>query len=79
MTEAAGRDPAKMGIVYRVKRHGHPAPLASDGNRKLFTGTVANTIEDIAALKDIGVTGDRFRLRGTGGGEIRRGHEKIPR
>ncbi|HET6608695.1 MAG TPA: TIGR03619 family F420-dependent LLM class oxidoreductase [Rhodopila sp.] len=64
MTEAAGRDPARMGIVYRVKRHGIPAPLASDGNRKLFTGTVANTIEDIAALKEIGVTGIDFDFEG---------------
>src|SRR5437764_4602428 len=54
LTAAAGRDPASMGIVYRVKRHGQPAPAATDGNRKLFIGTVANTIEDIAAVKEIG-------------------------
>jgi hypothetical protein len=64
MTEAAGRDPGKMGIVYRVKRHGIPAPAATDGNRKLFTGTVANTIEDLAALKEIGVTAIDFDFEG---------------
>jgi probable F420-dependent oxidoreductase len=64
MTKAAGRDPAAMGIVYRVKRHGQPAPAATDGNRKLFTGTVANTIEDIAAVKDIGVTAIDFDFEG---------------
>jgi hypothetical protein len=64
MTQAAGRDPAKMGIVYRVKRHGIPAPLATDGNRRLFTGTVANTIEDIAALKEIGVAAIDFDFEG---------------
>jgi probable F420-dependent oxidoreductase len=64
MTRAAGRDPAAMGIVYRVKRHGQPAPLATDGNRKLFTGTVANTIEDIAAVRDIGVTAIDFDFEG---------------
>jgi hypothetical protein len=64
MTEAAGRDPAAMGIVYRVKRHGQLAPLATDGCRKLFTGTVANTIEDIAAVRDIGVTAIDFDFEG---------------
>jgi probable F420-dependent oxidoreductase len=64
MTEQAGRDPAAMGVVYRVKRHGQPAPAATDGNRKLFTGTVANTIEDIAAVKDIGVTAIDFDFEG---------------
>ncbi len=64
MTEAAGRDPAAMGVVYRVKRHGQPAPAATDGNRKLFTGTVANTIEDIAAVREIGVTAIDFDFEG---------------
>jgi probable F420-dependent oxidoreductase len=64
LTSAAGRDPAAMGVVYRVKRHGQPAPAATDGNRKLFTGTVANTIEDIAAVKAIGVTALDFDFEG---------------
>jgi probable F420-dependent oxidoreductase len=64
MTRTAGRDPAAMGVVYRVKRHGQPAPLATDGNRKLFTGSVANTIEDIAALREIGVTAIDFDFEG---------------
>jgi alkanesulfonate monooxygenase SsuD/methylene tetrahydromethanopterin reductase-like flavin-dependent oxidoreductase (luciferase family) len=64
MTKAAGRDPAAMGVVYRVKRHGQPAPAATDGNRKLFTGTVANTIEDIEAVKAIGVTALDFDFEG---------------
>jgi probable F420-dependent oxidoreductase len=64
MTKAAGRDPNAMGVVYRVKRHGQPAPLATDGHRKLFTGTVANTIEDIAAVRQIGVTAIDFDFEG---------------
>lgn len=64
MTAAAGRDPAAMGIVYRVKRHGQPAPAATDGNRKLFTGTVADTIDDLARVKDIGVTAIDFDFEG---------------
>jgi probable F420-dependent oxidoreductase len=64
LTAKTGRDPATMGIVYRVKRHGQPAPLASDGHRKLFTGTVADTIEDIAVLKQQGVTAIDFDFEG---------------
>lgn len=64
LTGQAGRDPAAMGIVYRVKRHGQPAPPATDGCRKLFTGTVANTIEDIAAVKQQGVTALDFDFEG---------------
>jgi probable F420-dependent oxidoreductase len=69
MTEAAGRDPNAIGVAYRVKRHGMPAPLATDGYRKLFTGTVANTIEDIAALKEIGVTAIDFDFEGRDAGK----------
>jgi probable F420-dependent oxidoreductase len=69
MTKAAGRDPNAMGVVYRVKRHGQPAPAATDGNRKLFTGTVANTIEDIAAVAEIGVTAIDFDFEGRDAGK----------
>ena len=64
LTGDAGRDPNAVGVVYRVKRHGIPAPLATDGNRKLFTGTTANTIEDIRALRGIGVTAIDFDFEG---------------
>ena len=64
LTGDAGRDPNTVGVVYRVKRHGIPAPLATDGNRKLFTGTTANTIEDIRALRGIGVTAIDFDFEG---------------
>ena len=64
MTRAAGRDPAAMGVVYRVKRHGQPAPAATDGCRKLFTGSVADTIEDIAAVREAGATALDFDFEG---------------
>jgi probable F420-dependent oxidoreductase len=64
LTEAAGRDPAKIGVVYRVKRHGHESPPASDGNRRLFTNGIANVIADIKALRAIGVTGLDFDFEG---------------
>jgi probable F420-dependent oxidoreductase len=64
MTAKAGRDPAAMGVAYRVKRHGQPAPMGSDGNRKLFTGSIANVIDDIGALRDLGVTALDFDFEG---------------
>ncbi|HUB11686.1 MAG TPA: TIGR03619 family F420-dependent LLM class oxidoreductase [Acetobacteraceae bacterium] len=60
MVHEAGRDPHQVGVVYRVKRHAVPMPPASDGNRRLFSGTVADTIADIRALRDLGVTGFDF-------------------
>jgi probable F420-dependent oxidoreductase len=81
LTKAAGRDPSAMGIVYRVKRHGQPAPLATDGHRKLFTGTVADTIEDIAAVKDIGVTALDFDFEGRdaakSAADMKKFHEEV--
>lgn len=64
LTEAAGRDPASVGVVYRIKRHGHAAPPASDGNRRLFTNGLDNVIADIHALREIGVTAVDFDFEG---------------
>src|SRR4051794_28332485 len=64
LTAAAGRDPASVGVVYRVKRHGQAAPPASDGNRRLFTGSIDNVLADIAALRKLGVTGLDFDFEG---------------
>ena len=64
LTRKAARDPDKMGVAYRVKRHGQPAPLASDGNRKSFTGSIGDVIEDIAACRTLGVTAMDFDFEG---------------
>ncbi|GGG17202.1 LLM class F420-dependent oxidoreductase [Caldovatus sediminis] len=64
LTEAAGRDPERIGVAYRVKRHGHEAPPASDGHRRLFTNGVANVIADIKALRALGVTAIDFDFEG---------------
>jgi probable F420-dependent oxidoreductase len=60
MVTDAGRDPARIGVVYRVKRHAQPMPPASDGNRRLFSGSIADVLADIRALKALGVTGLDF-------------------
>jgi probable F420-dependent oxidoreductase len=64
LTADAGRDPGAVGVVYRVKRFAYPAPPASDGHRRLFTGTIADTIADIKALKALGVTAIDFDFEG---------------
>jgi probable F420-dependent oxidoreductase len=56
-TADAGRDPASVGVGYRVKRYGAAVPpLASDGERRLFSGSEADIIGDLRALRDMGVT-----------------------
>jgi probable F420-dependent oxidoreductase len=53
----AGRDPASVGVGYRVKRYGAAVPpLASDGERRLFSGSEADITADLCALRDMGVT-----------------------
>ena len=55
-TAEAGRDPASVGVSYRVKRYGEAVPAnASDGERRLFSGSEADIIGDLRALRDMGV------------------------
>lgn len=54
---AVGRDLASIGVSYRVKRYGAAVPSkASDGERRLFSGSEADLIGDFRALKAMGVT-----------------------
>jgi probable F420-dependent oxidoreductase len=53
----AGRDPASVALTYRVKRYGEAVPeRASDGERRLFSGTDADIVADLRALRDLGVS-----------------------
>ena len=55
-TAEAGRDPASMGVSFRVKRYGAAVPAkASDGERRLFSGSEADLHRDFRALKKLGV------------------------
>ncbi|MGA8382065.1 MAG: hypothetical protein WB710_13160, partial [Stellaceae bacterium] len=55
-TQEAGRDPAKVGLTYRIKRYGAVVPdRASDGERRLFSGGDGEIIADLRALRDLGV------------------------
>ena len=54
MTADAGRDPAAMQIGYRVQMYGENVPAkGGDGERRLFSGTAADMIGDIRALRDL--------------------------
>jgi len=56
MTEAAGRKRDAVALTYRVKRTGDALPpQASDGERRLFSGSDTAIIDDIRALGDLGV------------------------
>ena len=60
-TEAAGRKRDAVALTYRVKRYGEAlAPTASDGERRLFSGSEQDIIGDIHALRDLGVTAIDF-------------------
>ena len=56
-TTDAGRDPQSVEVAFRVKRYGAAVPAkASDGERRLFSGSEADLIGDLRALKEMGVT-----------------------
>jgi alkanesulfonate monooxygenase SsuD/methylene tetrahydromethanopterin reductase-like flavin-dependent oxidoreductase (luciferase family) len=57
LTTEAGRDPASVALTYRVKRYGEAVPeRVSDGTRRLFSGTTADIVADLRALRDLGVS-----------------------
>ncbi len=66
LTAEAGRDPAQLGVVYRVKRYGSVVPpQASNGERRLFSGTDADVLNDVSELRAIGVTAIDFDFEWT--------------
>jgi probable F420-dependent oxidoreductase len=65
LTEEAGRDPAGVAVVYRVKRYGEAVPpVASDGERRLFSGSVADIVGDLRSLRGLGVTAIDVEVEG---------------
>jgi alkanesulfonate monooxygenase SsuD/methylene tetrahydromethanopterin reductase-like flavin-dependent oxidoreductase (luciferase family) len=61
----AGRDPAGVAVVYRVKRYGDAVPpVASDGERRLFSGSVGDIVADLRGLRDLGVTAIDVEVEG---------------
>ncbi len=65
LTEKAGRNPASVGVAYRVSSNPEAQPKGTvNGERKLFTGGGADYAGDIKALQDAGVTSFDFGLFG---------------
>lgn len=67
----AGRDPMSVGLAYRVARHGEGVPAkASDGERRLFSGSAAEIAGDLRALGELGVTHVDFGFPGASAEEM---------
>jgi probable F420-dependent oxidoreductase len=65
LTAEAGRDPTGVTVVYRVKRYGDAvSPVASDGERRLFSGSVGDIVADLRGLRDLGVTAIDVEVEG---------------
>jgi probable F420-dependent oxidoreductase len=65
LTAEAGRDPTGVAVVYRVKRYGEAVPpVASDGERRLFSGSVGNIVADLRGLRDLGVSAIDVEVEG---------------
>jgi alkanesulfonate monooxygenase SsuD/methylene tetrahydromethanopterin reductase-like flavin-dependent oxidoreductase (luciferase family) len=66
LTAEAGRDPARVGLALRVQKFGAELPaLAGDGERHLFSGSAAQIVEDIHALRALGVSAIDFNFLGS--------------
>jgi probable F420-dependent oxidoreductase len=62
----AGRDPMSIGLAYRCAKHGEGVPLmATDGERRLFSGGPAEIAGDLRDLRKLGVTHVDFGFAGT--------------
>ena len=60
-TADVGRDADSVGVSYRVKRYGAAvSPVASDGERRLFSGSESDIVADLRTLQDAGVTAIDF-------------------
>jgi probable F420-dependent oxidoreductase len=66
LTAEAGRDPAAVGLSLRVQKFGTELPpLAGDGERHLFSGSAEQIVEDIHALRALGVSAIDFNFLGS--------------
>jgi probable F420-dependent oxidoreductase len=56
LTKDAGRDPASVALAFRVQRFGAAVPAKADnGERTLFSGSNAEIVDDLRALRELGV------------------------
>src|SRR5262249_6413799 len=70
-TAEAGRDPKSVGLAYRVAKFGESLPAkASDGERRLFSGSPADIAGDLRTMQALGVSHIDFGFAGDGADEV---------
>src|SRR5262249_46555284 len=73
-----GRDPASVALAFRVHRHGASAPAKADnGERFLFFGSNAEIIDDLRAMRELGVKAIDFNFAALTVDAMRRFHEEV--
>ena len=74
----AGRDPASVALAFRVHRHGASAPAKADnGERLMFSGSNAEIIDDLRAMRELGVKAIDFNFAALTVDAMRRFHEGV--
>ena len=74
----AGRDPASVALAFRVHRHGASAPAKADnGERLMFSGSNAEIIDDLRAMRELGVKAIDFNFAALTVDAMRRFHEDV--
>jgi probable F420-dependent oxidoreductase len=74
----AGRDPASVALAFRVHRHGPWAPAKADnGERLMFSGSNAEIIDDLRAMRELGVKAIDFNFADLTVDAMRRFHEEV--
>jgi len=71
LTAEAGRDAKSVGLAYRVSKFGPSLPAkASDGERRLFSGSPTDIVGDIRAMQALGVGHIDFGFAGDSADEV---------
>ena len=74
----AGRDPASVALAFRVHRHGLSAPAQADnGERLMFSGSNAEIIDDLRAMRELGVKAIDFNFADLTVDAMRQFHEEV--
>jgi len=71
LAHEAGRDPKAIALAYRVTQWGRALPArADDGERRLFSGEIADVVADLRAFRDFGVGHVDFNFDGATADEM---------
>jgi probable F420-dependent oxidoreductase len=74
----AGRDPASVALAFRVHRHGPTASAKADnGERLMFSGGNAEIIDDLGAMRELGVRAIDFNFADLTVDAMRQFHEEV--